>query len=215
MAAHATAAVAAVILDVVAVVEIAAENHLPMTATDTIWNEHRTRLLTFVRRRVSSAQDAEDIVQDILLKAARNRDQLQSAESLQAWLYRIARNTITDHYRAGRLETVPLDADPLDEEEHENAISAMAECMEPFIQELEPAYREALVMADLHKLPQAEVAKRLGLSLSGAKSRIQRARKMLADAFTDCCELVYDASGNIMDREPRKACGCHGVCGHD
>jgi RNA polymerase sigma-70 factor (ECF subfamily) len=212
MAAHATAAVAAV----AATVEIAAENHQLMTATDIIWNEHRTRLLTFVRRRVTSAQDAEDIVQDILLKAARNRDQLQSAESLQAWLYRIARNTITDHYRARRLETEPLDADPLaEEEEQESAISAMAECMEPFIQELEPTYRDALVMADLHKLPQAEVAARLGLSLSGAKSRIQRARHQLADAFTDCCELIYDASGNIMDREPRKACGCHGACGHE
>ena len=214
MAAHATAVVAAVVLDVVAVVEIAADPKT-MTPTDIIWNEHRTRLLTFVRRRVASAHDAEDIVQDILLKAARNTDQLQSVESLQAWLYRIARNTITDHYRGKRLDTESLETDPLVEEEQESAISAMAECMEPFIQELEPAYREALVMADLHRLPQAEVAKRLGLSLSGAKSRIQRARKQLADAFTDCCELVYDASGNIMDREPRKACGCRGVCGHD
>lgn len=186
-----------------------------MQAPDILWNEHRARLLTFVRRRVSSVDDAEDLVQDILLKAARNTDQLQSAESLQAWLYRIARNTITDHYRAKRAETEPLEAEPVDEEEQEDAISDMADCMEPFIRELDPAYREALVMADLHRLPQAEVAKRLGLSLSGAKSRIQRGRKQLADAFTNCCDLIYDASGRIMDREPRKACGCHGACQHD
>lgn len=186
-----------------------------MTSTDIIWNEHRTRLLTFVRRRVASFDDAEDLVQDILLKAARHTDQLQSESRLQAWLYRIARNAIADYYRAARPETEVIAEDLAEERTTPDAIADIAECIEPFIQDLEPAYRDALVLADLHRLPQSEVAQRLGISLSGAKSRIQRARKQLADAYTSCCELVYDASGRIMDREPRKACGCRGVCQHD
>ncbi|MDA0378234.1 MAG: RNA polymerase sigma factor SigZ [Bacteroidetes bacterium] len=185
-----------------------------MTSTDIIWNEHRTRLLTFVRRRVATLDDAEDLVQDILLKAARHTDQLESEASLQAWLYRIARNAIADHYRSRRLETESLAVDLAEEDPEADAIQAMAECIEPFIQDLQPEFRDALVMADLHRLPQAEVARRLGISLSGAKSRIQRARVQLADAFTDCCNLIHDASGRIMDREPRKECGCRGVCQH-
>lgn len=186
-----------------------------MTSTDIIWNEHRARLLTFVRRRVASFDDAEDLVQDILLKAARHTDQLESESKLQAWLYRIARNTITDFYRASGPEVETIDQDVAEEDSVPDAIRDIAQCIEPFIQDLDPHYRDALVMADLHRLPQAEVAKRLGISVSGAKSRIQRARRQLADAYTSCCELVYDASGRIMDREPRKACGCHGICEHD
>ncbi len=186
-----------------------------MTSTDITWNEHRTRLLTFVRRRVASFDDAEDLVQDILLKAARHTDQLHSDSRLEAWLYRIARNAIADYYRASRPAVETLEQDVAEEDGESDAIRDIAECIEPFIQDLEPAYRDALVMADLHRLPQAEVAERLGISVSGAKSRIQRARKQLADAYTACCELVYDASGRIMDREPRKACGCHGACQHD
>ena len=186
-----------------------------MTSTDIIWNEHRTRLLSFVRRRVASFDDAEDLVQDILLKAAGHTDQLQSEARLQAWLYRIARNTIADFYRASRPETETIQQDVVEEDADPDAIRDIAQCIEPFIQDLDPAYRDALVMADLHRLPQAEVAQRLGISISGAKSRIQRARKQLAEAYTSCCELVYDASGRIMDRQPRKACGCNGVCEHD
>ena len=187
----------------------------PRRTPEILWEEHRTRLLAFVRRRVSSVHDAEDLVQDILLKAARHSDDIRNEASLQAWMYRIARNTITDHYRAHRHETEPLDTEPAEEVEHESAVEAIAGCLEPFIQDLDPAYRDALVLADLHRLPQADVAARLGLSLSGAKSRIQRARKQLAEAYTNCCELIYDASGRIMDRAPRKACGCQGACQHD
>lgn len=188
---------------------------LHMQAPEILWDEHRARLLTFVRRRVSSVEDAEDLVQDILLKAARNTHQLQSGGSLQAWLYRIARNAIADHYRSPSIDVELLESDPIAENEEQEAIQAIAACIEPFIQDLEPDYRDALVMADIHRLPQAEVAKKLGISLSGAKSRIQRARKQLADSFTTCCNLIYDASGRVMDTEPRKACGCRGACQHD
>lgn len=186
-----------------------------MEATDIMWNEHRTRLLAYVRRRVAVVEDAEDIVQDILFKAARGSDQIRSEDRLEAWLYGIARTTLIDHYRKHRTPTESMVAEPVAEEEIEDSIQAIAGCLEPFIQDLAPDYRDALVLADLHRIPQAEVAERLGISLSGAKSRIQRARKQLAEAYTACCELIYDSSGRIMDREPRKSCGCHGACDHD
>lgn len=186
-----------------------------MDASNIMWNEHRARLLAYVRRRVAVVEDAEDIVQDILFKAARGSGQVRSEDRLGPWLHSIARTTLIDHYRKNRPPTEELVQEPIAEEEVVNSVQAIAACLEPFIQDLEPHYRDALVLADLHRLPQAEVAKRLGISVSGAKSRIQRARKQLAESYTACCELVYDSSGRIMDRQPRKACGCRGVCEHD
>ena len=127
-------------------------------------------------------EDAEDIVQDILFKAARGTDQIRSEDRVEAWLYGIARTTLIDHYRKHRTPTESMTEEPADEEEQADSIQSIAACLEPFIQELEPPYRDALVMADLHRVPQAEVANRLGISLSAAKSRIQRARKQLAEA---------------------------------
>lgn len=180
-----------------------------------MWNEHRTRLLAYVRRRVAVMEDAEDIVQDILFKAARGRGQIRSEDRVEAWLYGIAKTTLIDHYRKHRTQTESLTHEPIAEEEVTDSVQAIAACLEPFIQDLEPPYRDALVLADLHRLPQAEVARRLGISLSGAKSRIQRARKQLAESYTACCELIFDSSGRIMDRQPRKACGCRIDCEHD
>jgi RNA polymerase sigma-70 factor (ECF subfamily) len=64
-------------------------------------------------------------------------------------------------------------------------------------------YRQAVQLSEIEGLPQQEVADRLGLSLSGAKSRIQRGRLMLKDELERCCRFEFDRRGNVMDYEPR------------
>jgi RNA polymerase sigma-70 factor (ECF subfamily) len=64
------------------------------------WRELRARLHGFVRRRVGSPEDAEDVVQDVFVRMQRNIDALSSADRLDAWAFRIARNAIADHYRS-------------------------------------------------------------------------------------------------------------------
>ena len=64
-------------------------------------------------------------------------------------------------------------------------------------------------LAEIEGLPQQEVADRLGLSLSGAKSRIQRGRAMLKDALERCCRFEFDRRGNLAECDPlpdRKVC---------
>ncbi len=82
----------------------------------------------------------------------------------------------------------------------------LARCLIPLVNGLPTPYRRALTLAHLDGLTQREVASRLGLALSGAKSRVQRARKMLAGALLECCRVELDRRGGVMDYECRNGC---------
>jgi RNA polymerase sigma-70 factor (ECF subfamily) len=69
---------------------------------------------------------------------------------------------------------------------------------------LKPAYRDALLLTEWEGLTQFEMGKRLGLSPSGAKSRVQRARDQLKNLLLDCCRFELDHRGNIIEMTPRK-----------
>ena len=71
------------------------------------------------------------------------------------------------------------------------------------IDEIPPPYREAVQWYEIDGLPQQEIAARTGLSLSGAKSRIQRGRAMLKETLDRCCLLEFDRRGNLMNCDPR------------
>jgi RNA polymerase sigma-70 factor (ECF subfamily) len=72
-------------------------------------------------------------------------------------------------------------------------------CIRRFLHELEPANREALLLTEWQGLTQGQMGKRLGLSSSGAKSRVQRAREQLKKLLLDCCEFALDRRGNILE----------------
>ena len=71
------------------------------------------------------------------------------------------------------------------------------------LSELSPEDREAITLCDLEGLPQDEYARRRGLSLPGAKSRIQRARKRLREQLSQACQVRLDAAGQVSDFVPR------------
>jgi RNA polymerase sigma-70 factor, ECF subfamily len=174
---------------------------------ETLWKEHREKLFRFVASRVNDPATAEDIVHDILVRAYRGRDTLRDGQKLEPWLYRITRNAVIDHYRARR-PTSPLPADlpEVDSEEGQDARAELSQCIQPFVRALPERYRQAIELAEIRGLTQQETAAELGLSLSGAKSRIQRARRMLADMMLDCCQVEFDSMGAIMSYQSR-GCG--------
>ena len=69
-------------------------------------------------------------------------------------------------------------------------------------------YRDALIKAEIENIPQTELASALGLSHSGAKSRVQRARKMLREKLTNLYKIETDCYGNIILCEDKKPCSC-------
>lgn len=175
---------------------------------ETPWRDYRARLFGFVLKRVADEATAEDIVHDVLVRAYQKRDTLRSAHRFEAWLYQIARHALVDHYRARRpTEALPADLASEHEPGSRSAMRELASCMQPLVHALPEPYRDALALAELEGLTQQETAGRLGLSLSGAKSRVQRGRRLLEEKLLECCRVELDSRGAIVDYEKRNGCG--------
>lgn len=75
--------------------------------------------------------------------------------------------------------------------------------MDEFKKDLDPKYQEALQLVDIEGITQVELASRLGISISGAKSRVQRGREQLKQKLIDCCPVKTDPYGNILEIQHR------------
>ena len=179
------------------------------TIISELWAEHRSRLRGYIAKRVRDAHAVDDILQQVFLKASENLQSLKSRGSVAAWLYRIAANAIADHYRSLRTwEELPDDiAAPESERDY---LAELATCLKPLIFALPETYRLALLLSEIEGLPQREVADRLKISLSGAKSRVQRGREKLRRRLLDCCEIEIERGGiaGYKPRDKSRSCGC-------
>jgi RNA polymerase sigma-70 factor, ECF subfamily len=176
----------------------------PTTAA--IWTHLSSDLRRFIRHRVSDDHVADDLLQETFVRVHRNIGTLQEANRLAAWVYQIARNVVHDHHRSGPSSTVALgDAEPMaDNGQHDLPAGCVGiTWLDAMIRSLPDGYREAVHMAEIEELSQQDVADRLNLSLSGAKSRIQRGRSMLKDALDQCCSFEVDGRGRVMGCDPK------------
>jgi RNA polymerase sigma-70 factor (ECF subfamily) len=178
------------------------------------WTALAAPLRAFVARRVPAGVDPDDIVQEVFLRVIRHIDELRAPERLHAWLFQIARNAIGDarrarHRRDDRTDSLESDI-AADIEETRSAPADLAPCLAAMIDRLAEPYRTAIVLTTRQRLTQAEAAKRLGLSVPGMKSRVQRAREQLKGMLLQCCEVELDARRGVSDYHPRRpdSCGC-------
>ena len=170
-----------------------------MTATvESIWNEVASQLRSFIRSRVRDHATAEDILQEVFLKIHQKLPTVRASERLQAWVWRITRNSIADHFRKVR-PSEPLPDDIGGTFEPSADLPDLRPCVRQFVNELPPAYRDALLLTEWKGLTQQQMSKRLGLSPSGAKSRVQRARAQLKKLLLDCCRFELDRRGTILE----------------
>lgn len=174
------------------------------------WQEHRSRLRGYIAKRVRDRDAVDDIVQEVFLKVNANLHSVKSHSSISAWLYRIAANAIADHYRAQK-PWEELSDEVAAPELEQDFIAELATCLQPFIAELPESYRTALVLSEIEGLPQRKVADLLNISLSGAKSRVQRGREKLRQRLLDCCD-IETGRGGIVGYEPRDR-KCNISCG--
>jgi RNA polymerase sigma-70 factor (ECF subfamily) len=177
--------------------------------------EFLARLLAFIRRRVAGDADADDILQDVLVKLVERGAQVRE-ESVPAWLFTVARRAIVDRYRA-RPSDVPLPAGAADAwaapaisaEDEVTAARELSRCLAPFLDELAEEERALLLRVDVEGESQAEIARSLGASPSTVKSRVQRARARVLERLTRCCAIALDGRG--LPQEYRRIEGCE--CG--
>jgi RNA polymerase sigma-70 factor (ECF subfamily) len=186
-----------------------------MDTLDITWGELGTRVRRFVASRVNDDHVADDITQDVMLKVQSQLGALPPEERLPAWVFAVARNAITDHYRA-RAVRQHVDLDDVNvagvdsDAERDAAVRELTPCLTRMVELLPEPYRAAMKLADFDGLSQQEIADRMGISLSGAKSRVQRARQQLREMILDCCKVERDARGNVMsyDTTERSARYC-------
>jgi RNA polymerase sigma-70 factor (ECF subfamily) len=178
-----------------------------------LWDQYSRRLRAFIRSRVWDDAEAEDILQEVFIRVHRNLCCRPEPEwnKPESWIYQIARHLIIDHYRRRRVmveipESLPAEPD-LPEEDPE---AVLALSLKEIINELPEPYRQALILTEYQGLSQKQLAESLGISLSGAKSRVQRARERLRDMLLRCCHFELDRRGRIVDYYQRCCC-CHPV----
>jgi RNA polymerase sigma-70 factor (ECF subfamily) len=172
---------------------------MPAPASHEQWTQLRADIGRLVARRLPTSSDVDDVVQEVMLRVWRHGDQLRNGERFGAWLVRVARTATADHLRSRQRHplarfaaaedvTPSVDDDP-------TAKDLIAATLRPFIHGLPEPYREALLLAELEGLPYPLLAKGLGISISGVKSRVQRGRRLLGEALERCCAIAIDVRG--------------------
>jgi RNA polymerase sigma-70 factor (ECF subfamily) len=178
--------------------------------TKLIWDNFKGQLLGFIKKRVKNSFDAEDILQDIFIKIHLNIGTLSEKDRLETWVYRITRNAIIDFYRKDKKNS------SLDQIDVEDVVESLLEqpdfyftkCLMPLIEGLPAKYQEAFVKTELEGISQKVYAEELGISYSGAKSRVQRAKVQLQSLFVECCGTLSSTYEGFIEASSSCSCSC-------
>ena len=167
-----------------------------------IWTRFGHQLSEHICHKTGHQDHCHDILQEVYIKMARNIHKIEKANSILPYLVQIANNTIIDYYRAHQ-DLVPAGEHIVEgtgqDRPAEDTTSRLAHSfMLELIEALPPRYRYALVRTELEGISQKQLAEELGISYSGAKSRVQRAKEMIRQSILHCCNYKFDSYGNVI-----------------
>ncbi|MDO9546839.1 MAG: RNA polymerase sigma factor SigZ [Pelolinea sp.] len=175
-----------------------------MKTTEDIWFEYHNKLSAFIRNRVAN-DAAEDILQDVFVKILTRIDSLKENTKLESWLYQITRNAVIDHYRSRRpTENLPDWIEQPRSVENEIIRQELSSCLAPMIGQLPDKYRAAINLSAVEGRTQKEIAELEKISLSGAKSRVQRGRALLKSMLHDCCQIEINHNNELVSYESKE-----------
>jgi RNA polymerase sigma-70 factor (ECF subfamily) len=174
-----------------------------------IWTEFHKELKAIILNKTRNAADTDDILQEVFIKIIRNIDKINQSQNMRQYLYGMVRNAVNDYFRK-RNHNLDLSEieEIISEEETQSLNKTIGECcVKPFIQKLAPNYRDALLITEFQQISQKDLAQKLNISYSGAKSRVQRGKEKLKELILNCCLVQTDTYGNVLDAED-KDCAC-------
>jgi len=176
-------------------------------STDEIWKEFGADLRRFVFSKVPDKVIVDDIIQDIYYKIHSNINSLKDNSKLGSWLFQIARNTIMDYFR--REKSAQQLLENMQREESyvvETSTEVLQYCMDFFISRLPEIYRDALIFTEFEGNTQYKLSQKEQISISAAKSRVQRARKLLKEVVINYSYFESNKEGidffNLIDYCP-------------
>lgn len=176
-----------------------------------LWLKLGNKLKAFIISKVNDETIADDILQDVFIKIHSKIDKLNDDTKIQPWIYQITRNLIIDYFRGIKKEDRRLQYHFENEEENssDNFMSETLQDMIKMMNDLPHEYCEALCLTELEGMSQKVYAEKIGISYSGAKSRVQRVRKMLKDILMNCCHYQFDKYGTVIGIYPVNCCCCN------
>jgi RNA polymerase sigma-70 factor (ECF subfamily) len=182
---------------------------------------HLDTLYAVSCRMTRSTTEAEDLVQDTIVKAMRARHQFEPGTNLKAWLLRILTNTFINRYRRGGLERDLFegpDAEPLTDgwvgattmramrDPETQALTPIIEAeVQRALDELPDEFRLAVILSDIEELSYKEIADAMGCPIGTVMSRLHRGRKLLQKALREHAVLMGIVSDGGAESRPTKA----------
>jgi len=173
-----------------------------MTEITHIWTEFQKELKGFIYNKTRNKADTSDILQDVFIKIIKYSDKVSQAKNIRHYLYGVVRNALNDYFnRKGQHTTNSIElAEEFSEEDNYNLNATIANsCVRKFINKLPTHYQQALLLSEFENISQKELAEKLQISYSGAKSRVQRGREKLKELLLECCILQTDSYGNVIE----------------
>jgi RNA polymerase sigma-70 factor, ECF subfamily len=176
-----------------------------------IYNEFYRSLLSFIRSRIKSNEDAEDILQNVFIKISANVDKLSEDEKLKSWIFTITRNAIIDYYRASaknqkRNMNQPVVEDVIEPSDPDTT-KGLDQCVNSMINLLPEEYRNIIIESELQGVKQKDLAEKYGVAYPSMRSKVQRGRERLKQLFYNCCHIETDSRGNVLEAKGKSDCG--------
>ena len=171
------------------------------------WRAHEGELRRYLRHRAADADTADDVLQDVFVKAMRQGQGFCRLDNPRAWLFQVARNALVDRARTAHPHeafsdelagTAPLIVEAM------APVDALAGCLARTLDELTEEDQRILRICDLEGQTQRAFAAVHGLSLPATKSRLLRARQRLRDRLTRVCRISFEPDGSVCGHAGRK-----------
>lgn len=166
------------------------------------WHQNENELRNWLMSKLKSPSEADDLLQTIFENAMLHREIFCSLKNARAWLFKVARNTLIDRYRLKK-NLVELEENMPIDESATFAVDELSQCIPRVLSELSKEDQEIITQCDLEGVSQQTYANNYNISLSAAKSRIQRARKRFRQTLEKNCQVRKDDTGNVCCFTPR------------
>ena len=174
------------------------------TDASSLWSNYKNGLEFYILKKVKDKEIANDLVHEVLMKMYNACCSDKEIKNVRSWMYQIAHNTTVDFFKKENKFTNEIPE--LFEEDDNNMYEDAQKLVKPLIQLLPEKYAVPLHLSDIEEMKQADVSKKLNLSLTATKSRIQRARKLLKEKIIACSILELDSKEKLISIEIKPGC---------
>ena len=173
-----------------------------VTCLEIAWENHAPELRSWLRQRLKQAQDVDDLMQDLFMKALRQGSKFCDVQNTRAWFFEVARNALADRLKLGR-EMVELPENTPATLSEEATVDKLTACLPRVLSELKVSDRQAIERCDLGGMSQADYAREGARTESPRESRLQHPRQRLRERMAVACQVTLDPTGHVEDFVPR------------